>query len=239
MNNQLECVPVTEDTLDPNCQKTLPEREELDASPDGTHGDDVPEHPSSIVCVDVAGPVGSQSQPSPLAMDSPHSERVHEGHCRNSTVEEKLRPQHANEKDAEVTHNNPPTSKPPRIETDFSSKSNHSRQSDLLKVEGKTFDIDNAFFASNKRYQSSFVLTAEKRDIHSRNMQSIAISQSINDSRPATSTCQISPVSELKTKQSSGFQQLPSPFTIPIILKGKRNSEYVSTGEYGNHLVFK
>lgn len=67
-------------------------------------------------------------------------------------------------------------------------------------------------------------------------MQGIASSQSTNDSRPTTSTCQISPVSELKTKQSSGFQQLPSPFTIPIILKGKQNSEYVSTGEYGNRL---
>ncbi|KAK6319941.1 hypothetical protein J4Q44_G00090480 [Coregonus suidteri] len=200
-----DCVPVTEDALDPNCQETLPENGELDASPDGAHGDDV------------ASPVGSQSQTSPIAMDTPQSERVHEGHCCISTVEEKLRPQHANEKDAEVMHNNPPTSKHPRVETDLP----HSRQSDQLKVEEKTFDIDYALFASNKIYQLSFELTAEIRDIHSRNMQGIAIIQSTNDSRP---TCQISPVSELKTKLSSGCQEPPSPFTIPIILKGKQNT---------------
>ncbi|KAK6317956.1 hypothetical protein J4Q44_G00112470 [Coregonus suidteri] len=219
-----DCVPVTEDALYPNCQETLPESGALDVSPDArTHGD--PEQPSSDVSVDVDGPVRSQFQPSPMAMDSPQSERVHEGHCSNSTVEEKLRPQHANDKDTEVKHNNPATSKPPSDETDLSPKSNNSKQSGLLKAEEKISEtIDFSFLASNKRYRSSFELTAEKRDIHSRNMHSIAISQSAHDSRPTTPTCQISPVSDLKTKLSSGFQEPPSPFTIPIFLKGKQNA---------------
>ncbi|XP_020312164.1 coiled-coil domain-containing protein 73 [Oncorhynchus kisutch] len=212
-----DCVPVTEDALYPNCQETLPESGDLNVSPDaGTHGD--PEQPSSDVSVDVDGPVGSQSQPCPVAMDSPQSERVHEGHCCNSTVEQKLRPQHANDKDIEVKHNNPATSKPPSDETDLSPKSNHSKQSCLLKTEEKTSEtIDYSFLASNKRYRSSFELISEKRDIHSRNMHSIVISQT-------TPTCQISPVSDLKTKLSSGFQEPPSPFTIPIFLKGKQNT---------------
>nr|XP_029523402.1 uncharacterized protein LOC115134020 isoform X2 [Oncorhynchus nerka] len=210
-----DCVPVTEDALYPNCQETLPESGDLNVSPDaGTHGD--PEQPSSDVSVDVDGPVGSQSQPCPVAMDSPQSERVHEGHRCNSTVEEKLRPQHSNDKDIEVKHNNPATSKPPSDETDLSPKSNHSKQSCLLKTEEKTSEtIDYSFLASNKRYRSSFELISEKRDIHSRNMHSIVISQT-------TPTCQISPVSDLKL--SSGFQEPPSPFTIPIFLKGKQNT---------------
>ena len=212
-----DCVPVTEDALYPNCQETLPESGDLNVSPDaGTHGD--PEQPSSDVFVDVDGPVGSQSQPCPVAMDSPQSERVHEGHCCNYTVEEKLRPQHANDKDIEVKHNNPATSKPPSDETDISTKSNHSKQSCLLKTKEKTSEtIDYSFLASNKRYRSSFELISEKRDTHSRNMHSIVISQT-------TPICQISPVSDLKTKLSSGFQEPPSPFTIPIFLKGKQNT---------------
>uniref|UniRef100_A0A3P9A892 Uncharacterized protein n=1 Tax=Esox lucius TaxID=8010 RepID=A0A3P9A892_ESOLU len=214
---------VTADVVDSKCQGTLSECGH--ASPDDETRGDVPEQPSS--CVDFALPVGSQARHQDV-VNLPQSERLHEGHCPGTAVDQ-LRPTQANDGDAEVTQNQPInlTSKPQSDETDFSAKISLSRQSDSISSEEETSEIiEYLFLPSEKIYQSSFELTTKKRDILSRNMQGIAVGRSPLGSWPTTSASPVTtPVSDLKTKLSSEFQEPPPPpITIPVFLKGKKNT---------------
>ncbi|KAJ8002799.1 hypothetical protein DPEC_G00162720 [Dallia pectoralis] len=206
--DSLHSVPVTVDVLDSDCQGTLSESEH--ANCENEICGDVP---SSCVTVTV---------------NSPQSIVAHEGHDSNTTGN-KLRPKYDNENNAEVTQTQtiPLTSKCQSDGTDFSTKINLSTQSDTINSEEETSEIiDYVLLSSKKRYRSSFELTTKKRYFFPRNMPGIAASPSPVGSLPTPPTGPpTTPVSDLKTRLSSGSQGSPSlPFTLPIFLKGRKNT---------------